>query len=238
MPVDKVPISKQWQTLRDKSGGKKGLSKVSIGKSLDAFHDAVEKTARSNDIALVTKTMAALKKDLMAYVAQVSKKKEYNELSSTVKREMLSPLDKYRKAMEDMSKAGMKEIAVVEREVKMVIDESNKVSDKANKELKGLNKELSVMTRKYSDGVKPDELKKLGSFLKDAAKVAMKWTNGAKSLDKSLLQLIKDHARDHRPVIDKFNSDLGKAKKSVKEMADESKRAQNYIKLIAGYAKK
>lgn len=238
LPVNKVPTRKQWQTLRDKSGGKKGLAKVSVGKSLDAFHDAVAKTERANDLAIALKAMADLEKDLKTYVAQISKKKEYNELSSTVKREMLAPIDKFRKAMQDMSKAGMKEIAAVEREIRMVIDETKKATDKSKNELGPLLKELSGMERRFSRGVKAEELKDLKRFLQDAAKVSSKWVKGAKSLNDTLVQLYKDHLRDHKPILTKYNSNLGKAKGSVEETLKEARRAQSYMELILKHAKK
>jgi hypothetical protein len=238
MPDNKVPNRKKWQTLRDKSGGKKGLAKVSIGKKLDMFHDAVMKTERSGDISIVTKAMAELKKNLTMYAVQVSKKKEYNELSSTVKREMLSPLDKYRKSMESMSKAGMKEIAVAEREFRMVIDGTLKVTGKATKELVGMNKELSGMAKRFVKGVAAEDKADLVHFIKDAAKVVTTSKKGAKSLGDSLWKVIKDHTKDHRPVIDKFNSNLGKAKKAVNEMDAQAKRAEGHIQLLVGYIKK
>ena len=36
-----VPTHADWKTLRQNNGGKPGLSKVNMGKALDAFHKAV-----------------------------------------------------------------------------------------------------------------------------------------------------------------------------------------------------
>ena len=47
-----------------------------------------------------------------------------------------------------------------------------------------------------------------------------------------------DHARDHRPLIDKHKSTLGNAKKEVKEIGEEVKRSTGYVEMLATYMKK
>ena len=238
MPANKVPVRQKWQALRDKSGGKKNLAKVSIGKSLDSFHAAAEKAARSGDVAVVSKAMAALEKDVKAYIAAISKKKELNELTSTVKRELLSPLQTYGKSFEQMAAAGTKEINKVEVHIKNVTGLAMKEGDKLKKTLDAMNKEMAGMTRKYANGVPAGEKADVMRFLKEVGAKIKQAQKGVKSLDGALNEVVSKHAREHRPLIDKHNATLGKAKKTVKDTGDEAKRATGYMQVLATSMKK
>lgn len=238
LPATKVPVRKKWRTLRDKSGGKKGLAKVSIGKSLDDFHAAAEKTNKSGDVAIVSQATTKLEKDLKSYVAEISKKKEYNELTSTVKRELLSPLSSFSKEFEQLASAGTKEINKVENNIRNVTGLAVKQSDKLKKDLGAMNQEMSGMTRKYADGVPAEDKATLLRFLKEVDGKVKQAQKGVKSLDGALNDLVAEYARDHRPLIDKHNATLGKAKKAVKDTGQEAQRATGYVQMLATSMKK
>ena len=238
MPVNKVPLHAKWKTIRDKSGGKRGLAKVNIGKSLDNFHAAVKKAESSGDVAIVSKAISVLDKNLKVYLSAILKKKEYNELVSTVKREMQSPLNAFTKGFEKMASERGKEINKVKNNIRnvtaMVIKEGGKLSSS----FAAMNKEMSGMTRKYADGVPEGDKKNFVRFVKDVGVKVKKAPAGIKMLDGELNDLVAEYARDHRPLIDKYNSTLGKAKKVVKDTNQEIKRAKGYLTALVNLLKK
>jgi hypothetical protein len=238
MPVNKVPTHAKWKTLRDKSGGKKGLAKVNIGKSLDNFHAAAEKTEKSGDVAIVSKAMSTLKKNLKLYDSTISKKKEYKDLANMLKRDMLSPLDAFGKGFAQMAAAQGKEINKVENNIRNVTAMVIKESGKLTTQFKAMNKEMSGIAKKYADGVPDNDKKNLVRFMKDVGVKVKQAPGGIKMLDGELNDLVSEYARDHRPLINKYNSTLGKAKKGVKESSQEVKRAKGYLTALAGVLKK
>lgn len=238
MPANKVPLHAKWKTLRDKSGGKKGLAKVNIGKSLDNFHSAVQKAGSSGDVAIVSKAISALDKNLKVYLAAISKKKEYNELVSTVKREMQSPLNAFTKGFEKMATAHGKEINKVENNIRNVTAMVIKEGGKLSKTFAAMNKEMSGIAKKYADGVPESDKKNFVRFVKDAGTKVKQAPAGVKMLDSELNDLVSEYARDHRPMINKYNSTLGKAKKVVKDTNDEVKRAKGYLTALVNLLKK
>ena len=236
LPKTKVPTRAQWQTLRDKSGGKKGLAKVSIGKSLDKFHATLAKASKTDDVKAVTDVMASLEKDLNTYAAAVQKK--YNELASTVKREMISPLKAYKKALSDIAAKAYKELNRIENELRNLTNMAIKEGDKMAKEMVGMNKEYSGMQKKYNDGVPEPDKKDVTRFVKDAAGRAKNVKTASKLLDKELNDFVAKYLRDHRPLIKKHNSTLGKAKGSVKSAADGGQKAEANAVVMAQLLKK
>lgn len=230
LPATKVPTRKKWTTLRDKSGGKKGLAKVSIGKSLDTFHAAIPKIKSPDDMPLLTKAMSGLKKDLNAYVTTISKKKEYNELASTVKREVLSPLEAYGKAIQQEAKKEIREMGRVENHIRNVTTMTVKEANKVGKEIQGINQELSGMAKKYKYDLKKEDKPAIARLVKGATKVVTKADQARKTLDKELLSLVNEYARDRKSLLKKHNAALSKAKTAVSKLKKDNSVAAGFIK--------
>jgi hypothetical protein len=238
MPENKVPTRKQWRTLRDKAGGKKGMAKVSIGKSLDNFHAAAGKVKTPDDIAAVSKAMTALKKDLKAYFDEISKDKSNDKLAKVVKTDVIAPLETFSRSLSSEAAAGAREINAVENNIRNVTAMVIKEGDTILKELQGMNKELSGIQKKYNDSVPEEDKKVLVKFIKGAGTRADGCLKGAKALDTELNDLVARHARDHRPIIDKHNSTLGKAKKITTDAQKEAQRANANIKVVVELIKR
>lgn len=226
MPTNKVPLSSKWQTLRNKSGGDKGLAKVSISKSLTDFHADIQKAERSGDNEVAIKAMDALKKNLKLYDAAISKSKECIELVSTLRREVLSPFTAFCKAFDQ---AVAKEVTRVENYIQNVTGMVIKEGGKLNTEFKAINKEMSVMSKKYAQGVPAEDKENLVRFMKNVHPKCKNAKVGLKALDDALDDLVDTHADYHRPELVKYKATLGKARKVVTDTRNAAKQASAYL---------
>jgi hypothetical protein len=104
LPTCNLPTRAAWYKLRDSSGGKPGLAKASLGKSLEAFHAALGKASSSGDLAPLNQAVGALRQTAKAFLEDIKKLKNYSKLESTVSREILGKLDAFAKGMEQMAK--------------------------------------------------------------------------------------------------------------------------------------
>jgi hypothetical protein len=195
-------------------------------------------SAMRGDVDLVQYPMSTLKKNLKLYDSTISKKKEYKDLANMLKRDMLSPLDAFGKGFAQMAAAQGKEINKVENNIRNVTAMVIKESGKLTTQFKAMNKEMSGIAKKYADGVPDNDKKNLVRFMKDVGVKVKQAPGGIKMLDGELNDLVSEYARDHRPLINKYNSTLGKAKKGVKESSQEVKRAKGYLTALAGVLKK
>lgn len=244
IPANNVPKRAAWQKLRDKSGGKKGLSKVSIGKLLDAFHGAVAKASSKDDLTSLNKSISALDNGLNSYIASLSKdKQKYNELISTVRRELKSPLDKFVKALEQKGASESKKLNDAK---KRVYDDIKAAAGLVDKECKKAMSETEAIYKRVKDmqvaikeeiiGVtqKPTILK----YVAASAKKLDVNVDKAKALDKILNDKVHEHARDYKDVIKSQDSALGKCKGSVKELKDLARKTKDEAGILATTAKK
>jgi hypothetical protein len=103
LPTCNLPTRAAWYKLRDSAGGKPGLAKASLGKSLEAFHAALGKASSSGDIAPLKQAIGAVRQTAKAFLDDIKKLKN-SQLESTVNREILGKLDAFVKAMEQMAK--------------------------------------------------------------------------------------------------------------------------------------
>jgi hypothetical protein len=84
-----IPTRKEWRTLRDKAGGKEGeTKKVSVGKSLDAYHKSAEKFSGED----LYKPLQELEKAMNTYMSEV--KDENDKLAKVVKTKIIAEIRK------------------------------------------------------------------------------------------------------------------------------------------------
>lgn len=87
-----IPTRKEWRKIRDDAGGKEGESKkVSVGKSLDAYHKAAEKLAGDD----LLKALQTLEKNLNTYYSEI--KSDNAKLAKAVKDDLIAEVSKEKK---------------------------------------------------------------------------------------------------------------------------------------------
>lgn len=100
-PKCQVPTRKQWSTSRDLKGGKDGLSKHSMGKSLDKFHSAIASAEKTSDVPAALEACESLSTVFQAYLSDVEKLKKYVELVKYLKTVPIYYLKEFKGKLED-----------------------------------------------------------------------------------------------------------------------------------------
>jgi peptidoglycan hydrolase CwlO-like protein len=238
LPTCTVPTHQAWEKLRQKTGGKSGLSKVNMGKTLDAFHAALAKSTTSNDLAPTTHAIGTLGKVAHSYLEDIKKLKKFVELESVVSREIIGKLNAFAKGLEQAAKNANAELNRVEHEIRNRIDMVQRTTTECDKRVNPMNEEFKGMAAKYKYGVPKKDSPNLTKMVKEGADLLAGYKKAIAQLDKELLEVVTENARDHRPIIEKVNSELGKAKGQIKKSNEAITLGLNRTKELTIYLKK
>jgi len=142
MPAHKIPARKEWRTLRDKAGGKKGLSKkANVGPSLDKFHKVYAACVKKEALGDLPKALNALDKEVKTYITDVTK--DHKKVATAATTKLKKPIDDLSKKMAAAAQAehkklnaqvtkidnGCKLIEKGAKKVEKVIETQSKIAD-------------------------------------------------------------------------------------------------------------
>lgn len=217
LPECHVPSRAAWEKIRKTAEGKSGLSKVSMGKSLDAFHAAAVKSANTDNLAPLNQAISTLNTAAKSYLEDVKKLKKYPKLENAVNQEIIGKLSAFVKNMEQAARKAQAEINRVEHEIGNRIDMVKRTTTECNNRLNPVLEDFEDMVEKYKFGVPKNDVATVAQKVKQYAGQLDAFKKAVAELDKALVEVVTANIRDHRPVIDKLNGELGQAKERIKK---------------------
>jgi uncharacterized protein YoxC len=115
-----------------------------------------------------------------------------------------------------MAKAGNAEINRVEHEIRNRIDMVKRTTAECDKKVHGINDEFQGIANKFKMGVPKNDVAALTKMVNEAGQMMAGFKKAIQELDSALLEVVNNNIKDHRPIIDKCNSELGQAKGQIK----------------------
>ena len=192
------------------------MSKVSMGKTLDAFHAALAKTTSSGDLGPANIAIGNLSNVAQSYLEDVKKLKKFPNLEAAVTKEIVTKLKAFVTALEQAAKNANAEINRVEHEIQNRIEMENRPTTECDGRVNPFNAKLQEMANKYKMGVPKNDVPTLTKIAKTGGELMATYKKAIAELDHALVEAVTENARDHRPIIDKLNSELGAAKGRIK----------------------
>lgn len=237
LPKCEIPNRKQWRNIRDDAGGKKGLSKVSIGDALDTFHSALAKASNSDDLAPLKKALTALGTAYKTYTTDVKKLGGHDALLKKVK-VITDDIDTFSSALENMDANATNASEAAE---KLLKEKITAITDSANDiwlETEKYIERLTAQGNKYLHGVPAGVVPVLAKQLKEAGTKMISHKEHLKTMEKDLVSVMGKLKRDGEgAVVEKLNDDLGKLKKGLNNTNDRVNFCTAKVKEVGTYLK-
>ncbi len=238
LPECRVPSRAAWEKIRSTAGGKSGLSKVSMGKNLDAFHAAAIKASNTGDLAPLNIAIGTLNTKAHAYLEDIRKLKKYPKLETAVTQDIIGKLSAFVKGMEQAARDAGAEINRVEHEIRNRIDMVKRTTTECNNRVNPMLEAFEEMVEKYKFGVPRGEHDAVAQKVNTWGAALNTYKKAINELDESLVEVVSQNIKDHRPIVDKLNTELGQAKGQIKKCLDGIKLGLGRTIEIGEYLKK
>ena len=237
LPECKIPDRKQWRKIRDDAGGKKGLSKVSIGDVLDTFHSALAKASNSDDLAPLKKALTAVGTAYKTYTTDVKKLGGHEALLKKVK-VITDDIETFASSLENLVVNASNASEAAEKLLKNKITELTESTDEIGMEVEKYIFALTAQGDKYLHGVPALEAPALVNQIKDVGTKMISHKESLKNMEKALMALFLEFKQNgHENLIKKNNAALGDLKKDLNSANDRVNFCTAKLKELGTYLK-